>query len=313
MFPFVEYFGGSGKFRRDYRCYSCPSNRKNVEHGGKVILPSSALDILSRMNVQFPMLFKITNSAKAKSSHCGVLEFVAEEGRIYLPSWMMKNLCLNDGDVLSVESCTLPIATFSKFQPVSSDFLDITDPRAVLERGLRGFACLTSGDAVAIEYNEKIFELIVLETQPAEAVSIIECDMQVDFVAPLDYKEPKSVVKNSSAKEKPILIDANDIPGVLKFLPFEGAGRRLGGTKRKNNLETAQDLLNTARMVDVATISIRGIPNYNWRPGLLTFRRCMQKSELPEQARMSLYQELSKRVLRPCRITVVKKFFLYCV
>ena len=61
---------------------------------------------------------------------------------------------------------------------------------------LRHFACLSKGDIVAINYNNKvgcpnqilmqklppkIYELNVMETKPAAAVSIIECDMNVDF------------------------------------------------------------------------------------------------------------------------------------
>jgi hypothetical protein len=40
---------------------------------------------------------------------------------------------------------------------------------------------------IAINYNNKIYELNVLETKPAEAVSIIECDMNVEFEAPPGY------------------------------------------------------------------------------------------------------------------------------
>ena len=131
------------------------------------------------MNVQYPMLFKLTNTSKNITTHCGVLEFIAEEGLVFMPSWMMRNLLLSEGDIVSLENVHLPVASYSKFQPQSVDFLDITDPRAVLESALRGVACLTVGDVIAIEYNSKIFELLVLETKPTNSVSIIECDMQV--------------------------------------------------------------------------------------------------------------------------------------
>ena len=88
---------------------------------------------------------------------------------------------------VQVESATLPVATFSKFLPLSKDFLDLTNPKAVLEMRLRHFACLSKGDIVAINYNNKIYELNVLETKPAAAVSIIECDMNVEFEAPPGY------------------------------------------------------------------------------------------------------------------------------
>lgn len=92
---------------------------------------------------------------------------------------MMHNLLLEEGDYLQIESVSLPVATFSRFQPQSEDFLDITNPKAVLENGLRSFACLTTGDVIAIKYNQRIYELCVLETKPGQAVSIIECDMNV--------------------------------------------------------------------------------------------------------------------------------------
>ncbi len=41
---------------------------------------------------------------------------------------------------------------------------------------------------IAINYNKKIYELNVLETKPAAAVSIIECDMNVEFEAPPGYE-----------------------------------------------------------------------------------------------------------------------------
>lgn len=43
---------------------------------------------------------------------------------------MMANLILEEGAPLQIESVSLPVATFSKFQPLSEDFLDITNPKA---------------------------------------------------------------------------------------------------------------------------------------------------------------------------------------
>lgn len=53
-----------------------------------VIMPPSALDQLTRLNVEYPMLFKLTNNKINRSTHAGVLEFVADEGKIYIPYWV---------------------------------------------------------------------------------------------------------------------------------------------------------------------------------------------------------------------------------
>lgn len=44
---------------------------------------------------------------------------------------MMQNLLLEEGGLVQVESVNLQVATYSKFQPQSPDFLDITNPKAV--------------------------------------------------------------------------------------------------------------------------------------------------------------------------------------
>lgn len=53
-------------------------------------MPPSALDQLTRLNINYPMLFKLTNKNTGRVTHSGVLEFVADEGKVYLPYWVRK-------------------------------------------------------------------------------------------------------------------------------------------------------------------------------------------------------------------------------
>lgn len=228
-------------------------------------MPPSALDQLTRLNVEYPMLFKLSNKKKDRITHAGVLEFVADEGKIYIPYWMMHNLLLEEGDILHVESQSLPVATFSKFQPQSPEFLDITNPKAVLENALRNFACLTSGDIIAIKYNAKTYELCVLETKPGKAVTIIECDMNVDFAAPVGYTEP---VRQRRQDQEPMAVDPSDLmPDPTGFSAFSGSGNRLDGKKKKDSSLDAND---------PKKIYIRGIPDYEHPYGLIRFDRSVR-------------------------------------
>jgi len=104
---------------------------------------------------------------------------VIETVNLFINFKMMRNLSLEEGHYIQLKSVTLPVATFSKFEPQSVDFLEVSDPKAILENCLRNFGCLTTGDTIAIPYNGKLFELRVLETKPGPAVTIIECDMEV--------------------------------------------------------------------------------------------------------------------------------------
>lgn len=88
-------FGGRqipSQFESQYYCSSTAMAGKDVDEGDKIFLPPSALDRLARMNVEYPMLFEVTNSQIEKKTHCGVLEFSAEEGWCYMPFAMMQNL-----------------------------------------------------------------------------------------------------------------------------------------------------------------------------------------------------------------------------
>ncbi|PVU84604.1 hypothetical protein BB560_005015 [Smittium megazygosporum] len=152
-------------------------------------------------------MFAITNPSNGKTTNAGVLEFTADEGHVYLPDWLMKSLELNTRDFVSVENVSLSLGTFVKIQPQSADFLDISDHRAVLENALRNFSALTAGDMFTISYNDKLYDIKVLETKPSSGgISIVETDLQVDFEAPPGYVEPdySSLQKNAqSSLSKP--------------------------------------------------------------------------------------------------------------
>jgi ubiquitin fusion degradation protein 1 len=70
-----------------------------------------------------------------------------------------------------------------KFQAQAVDFLEISNPRAVLEVTLRKFTCLTEGDMICISHAGHRYYLEVREVRPNGAASIIETDCNVDFVS----------------------------------------------------------------------------------------------------------------------------------
>lgn len=221
----------SGRFDMEYFCYPVSFALKDdLEKGNKILLPQSALNRLARMNVTWPMLFEVSNPAADRRTHSGVLEFIAEEGHCYMPYWMMQNLLLKEGDIVRIVNTSLPKGTYVKIRPVTTDFLSISNPRAVLENALRFFATLTVGDNIVIQYNDKNFEIEIVKAKPAPAVSIIETDVEVDFDPPKDYVEPKPKQK---AEKTPEAESSETIPAVQSWEVFSGSGVRLDGGKAR--------------------------------------------------------------------------------
>ncbi|KVH96644.1 Ubiquitin fusion degradation protein UFD1, partial [Cynara cardunculus var. scolymus] len=231
------YFDGYGyhgtSFEQTYRCYPASFiDKPQLENGDKIIMPPSALDRLASLHIDYPMLFELRNSATERVSHCGVLEFIAEEGMIYMPYWMMENLLLQEGDIVRVKNVTLPKGTYVKLQPHTKDFLDISNPKAILETTLRNFSCLTTGDSIMVAYNNKKYYIDIIESKPSHAISIIETDCEVDFAPPLDYKEPERPVTSVPSSKAPAEGEAAPVEEP-KFNPFTGSGRRLDGKPLK--------------------------------------------------------------------------------
>lgn len=296
-----------------------------INYGGKILLPNSALDLLLRMNIQYPMLFKLTNLAVQKVTHCGVLEFSAPEGQAILPHWMMEQLNLCDGDTVRIESATVPKATFAKLKPMSLEFLNISNPKAVLEVELRKYACLTKNDRIPTSYAGQTLEFLVVDVKPANSVCIIECDVNLDFDAPEGYVEqPRQATPAVNAKPPapPASAFAGHGQAAKAASPtttiFGGSGRRLDGKKKPTSSVSLSSETAGASTSDAAAIAndLPAIPpvvvNEDYKPGRISFIRYdykrvdvlekeLREKEANQKSQPSKMFQGSNRTLRGAR------------
>lgn len=239
-FPMMMGRAGFGQQNFSQRYHALPAaaadktDTKSLEAGGKIMLPPSALRQLSQLEIAFPMLFEITNNSNGRKLHCGVLEFIANEGSVLMPHWMMQNLGVEHGDLVKVESATLPKGTYVKLRPQSKSFIDIANPKAVLENTLRSFSALTRGSTIRIHYNQKQYDIDVVDIQPRDhgAISIVDTDVNVDFDTPADYvepvRQPKPAPKLECFKDQEM---TDEEPRLVTdgIKAFTGAGARPNG------------------------------------------------------------------------------------
>lgn len=107
---------------------------------------------------------------------------------------MMETLGMDVGDMIQIRTTSLELAKMVKLQPQSTNFLEISDPKAVLERAFRNFAALTKGDVFNFSYNDEVYDVAVLDVKPETdkmGVSMIETDVSVEFAPPVGYVEPE--------------------------------------------------------------------------------------------------------------------------
>jgi len=168
-----------------------------LNEGDKVLLPPSALQSLMQRageaSMPQPMLFRLSVAGtQGGGKHVGVLEFSAPEAAVVVPLWLMRQLGAEDGTEMLLETAELPRGTFAKLQPLSEDFAMLEDAKATLEIAISGvYSTLTKGDSIAIKHEGAEIELFVLELQPADAVCVVETELEVDFAPSVINEEER--------------------------------------------------------------------------------------------------------------------------
>jgi hypothetical protein len=163
-------------------------------HGDNIIVPQQILEeiqVLERTRYQFV----IKNATETQMICCRVEEFCSgNDMHIYMPAWIMHNLYLNDMD--EIKLCLLdpeiPPAKKIIVQPHDSIFLTLDNHKSVLENSLKNFSSLTAGTSISVHHDGEEYPLSIVAVEPThQFVSLIDTDVEVEFLPPLDYVEVK--------------------------------------------------------------------------------------------------------------------------
>lgn len=135
-------------------------------------------------------------------TYCGVLEFSAEEGMCHIPIWMMNNLCVEEGSEIILRNMNLQKGTFVKIKPHQTAFIDLSNPKAILEQELTHYSVLHKGDTINIQYGGKDYAIDIVDTKPDDQICCVETNLDLEFEAPKDYVEPPKLQKNTSVQKR---------------------------------------------------------------------------------------------------------------
>jgi ubiquitin fusion degradation protein 1 len=185
---------------------------------GKIILPQLCLVDLVQKQVETPYVFKISTHGGISYTHSGVLDFTAEPGIAVLPKWMHEQLSIDGTVPVEIECASAPRGEFIKLLPQQKEFLDVENPKAELEAALRNYQVLSHGDTIelALEGEFKTMMFTVVGIRPVgEVISIIDTDLEVEFLPPADYKE-----ESESAR---LFIEEKEVGGI-KILKMKQCG-----------------------------------------------------------------------------------------
>ncbi|CAD8081201.1 unnamed protein product [Paramecium sonneborni] len=204
--------------------------KNNLNQGNKILLPASALQQVLNLKQQGPMIFRLQSTLdERKYTYVGVLEFTAEEGTCVIPDWMFESIGFTNGQQIIVShEKRLERGKLIKIQPHETAFVDLPDPRAILENHLRNFICLTEGETISINFHKTNYLIDIVKVEPTnilKAVCINEADIEIDFMQPLDFNDaPPNLIKKSSS-----LVQQEEQQAQKQQAIFTGTGVRIDG------------------------------------------------------------------------------------
>lgn len=229
-------------YKTTLSCFSftCSSQSEEVtnrcRHSNKILLPPNVLhelmtrDLFKENDIMF---FKVINKKIEFGNVCSVHEFTASPGICHVPYHIMEYLAITEGENIEIEKISPPTGTYVKLRPHKTAFIELSNPKAILEKIMcEDYPVITQGQTIAINYKGlgKVFRIDIMETQPAEVISIIDTDLNVDFDEPIDYiappppaLQPTPPNEAGSADSPPI----SPIENNARFVPFSGTGYRL--------------------------------------------------------------------------------------
>ena len=187
----------------------------------KIIVHQKVLqDIMSTNGQEMPsqpIYLVLTHPILQTRVTCGILEFTDKEG-VFVPQRIRDILCIQGDEKIQLFSILLAKASLIKIQPHETAFINLPDPRAVLEKHLTKYSSLTKGETISINYADHEYYFYVVDTQPNEQVSLINTDVNLEFEEPVDYVPPKPLTPSNKD-----LYEKSD-----EDKRFPGTGYRLG-------------------------------------------------------------------------------------
>ena len=218
----------SKTFQQKYRVFSAAFWQNNgstfdLEKSDKIVLPPSALNALTDCNASFPVLLKIqiidsfSNKPLPSNIFSYVIDYSAPEGLIYMSSWMINKLKL-DQSGQSVVELSLPTESNLKYQCPTAEFLQL-QPHSLQLMLLNNltdlvhvsladyYSSLRIGDEITVYQNKKEYKLSVIKLSGKETSYTPKCVRLNNNVADtlmLGFSEPKNyeLDKNDDQKKQ---------------------------------------------------------------------------------------------------------------
>jgi len=181
-------------------------------------------------------LFDDKTESIVSKTHCGVLEFTAEEGVVEVPIKAVMSLCKERGESAllnwRLRVRFVAIERFEKIsakvQPLGHGFhVDGTDTanidlKTVLERVLSKQTTITQGDWIPVRHEGRTYTLAVRELQPDYQAVLLNTDVEIDLMPSEEVMAEKERQDRLARERESRIQRAKDLAASLPAEPVSG-------------------------------------------------------------------------------------------
>ena len=125
-----------------------------------------------------PFYFCIESSIDT-FTYCGVQDFTADEGLVYIPNHLLDQLAINGCDIVTIKYINnVPKGEFVVIEPLNKEIFDIKDLDKYLEKIISGYCVLYQNQVINFEYENNFYKILI---KKIKAVDDIETNL-IDVV-----------------------------------------------------------------------------------------------------------------------------------
>eukprot|EP01080_Neovahlkampfia_damariscottae_P008949 gene8949-898_t len=177
-----------------------------IENGNNIVLPSNVQSKLKKFGKK-QTISTIEIKTDKITSYCGVFQYNAPKRTAIFPTWLMKDLMIEEGSLIDIRSVFLETGSNVVFRPHSKDFWKLQNPILSLENSLTPFSTLNEGQSIPIVGDNQHFMVEIVKLEPSSSVYTYReqdqyLDLKISFETAFDMddeiKEKDEMIKEDS-------------------------------------------------------------------------------------------------------------------
>jgi len=175
--------------------------------------------------------------------YCGVQDFTADEGLVYLPNHLLDQLAINGCDVVNVKYINnVPKGEFVVIEPLNKEIFDIKDLDKYLEKVISGYCVLYQNQVINFKYEDNNYKILIKKIKAVDdietnLIDVVNTDLFFDIYnkfleeelrqKELEEKRLKELEELKIKELEELKIKEQEIVQTNKL--FLGEGKKIGG------------------------------------------------------------------------------------